>query len=169
MGVGSNIMLLLATSALLSLSMGVAYPFLSEYIYSVTSSPLIAGTVASARSVVCVASLMFGGYLSDMVGRKRPIWIGTFLLGLSQLVYALASSTFEFLVAAVCEGFAYFYFPAFNAMIMDSAESGRLPRLFTFALIADHLPYTASPVLGGIRCLWVWARILCSCLQPLRC
>ncbi|MEM3596066.1 MAG: MFS transporter [Candidatus Bathyarchaeia archaeon] len=148
-GVGSNIMLLLATSALLSLSMGVSYPFLSEYIYSVTSSPLIAGMVASARSVVCVASLMLGGYLSDLVGRKRPIWIGTFLLGLSQLVYAWASTTFEFLAAALCEGFAYFYFPAFNAMMMDSAESSRLPRLFTLALIADHLPYTASPVLGG--------------------
>jgi len=149
MGVGSNIRLLLATSALLSLSMGVAYPFLSEYIYSVTSSPLVAGTVASARSVLCVASLMLGGYLSDSVGRKRPICFGTFLLGLSQLVYAWSSTTFEFLAAALCEGLAYFYFPAFNAMMMDSAGSGRLPRLFTLALIADHLPYTASPVLGG--------------------
>ncbi|MGQ9639521.1 MAG: MFS transporter [Candidatus Bathyarchaeia archaeon] len=153
-----NIKLLLATSALLSFSMGVAYPFLSEYIYSVTSSPLIAGTVASSRSIVCVASLMLGGHLSDTIGRKKPIWTGTFLLGISQLVYASAYTTFEFFAAAICEGFAYFYFPAFNAMIMDSAQARRLPRLFTLALIADHLPYTASPVLGGfLRDLYgVW-------------
>lgn len=143
-----NVKVLLATSGLLSLSMGVGYPFLSEYVYAVTGSVLLAGAVASMRSVVCVLSLFMGGYLADLAGRKRLIWAGTLLLGLSQILYSSANTPHGFYLAAVCEGVAYFYFPAFNAMIMDSTRGSRI-RVFTLFLIAEHLPYTVSPVLGG--------------------
>ena len=87
--------------------------------------------------------------MADSVGRKKPIYVGTFLLGFSQLMYGLAGDFPSFVLAAVCEGVLYFYFPAFNAMIMDSTASNRLVNIFTLALVADHLPYAVAPVLGG--------------------
>ena len=144
-----NVRVLLVSCAFLSLSMGVAYPFLSEYIYSITGCVVVAGIVSSIRSLICMFFIVLGGFLADSVGRKKPIYIGTFLLGFSQLMYGLAGDFPSFVLAAVCEGISYFYFPAFNAMIMDSTAQNRLVNIFTLALIADHLPYTVAPVLGG--------------------
>lgn len=129
--------------------MGVTYPFLSEYIYSVTGCAFLAGVVYSIKSLTCVFFLVLGGSLADDIGRKKPLYVGTALLGLSQLMYGLAGDFTGFVLAGICEGVSYFYFPAFNAMIMDSAGSGRLVNLFTLALIADHLPYAVTPILGG--------------------
>ena len=149
-GFSGNVRVLLITCAFLSLSMGIAYPYLSEYIYAVVGSAFIAGLVASARSAVCLIAILAGGFLADFIGRKKPICYGTFLFGLSQLIYACSSSTAMFFLAALCEGISYFYFPAFNAMIMDSSEDRRLMDVFTLSVIVDHLPYTVAPFLGGV-------------------
>ena len=145
-----NIRVLLFTCGFLSLSMGIAYPFFSEYVYAITDSAVTAGLVASVRGFVCIFSLFFGGHLADVIGRKGPLWAGTFLLGFSQLLYAFARSSESFFIAALFEGIAFFYFPAFTTMLMDSAARNQLMRVFTLALVAEHLPYTLSPVVGGM-------------------
>ena len=130
--------------------MGIAYPFFSEYVYLITASAPMAGFIASVRGFVCILALFWGGYLADVIGRKGALWIGTLLLGFSQLLYAGAQTSEGLFAAAFCEGIALFYFPAFNAMLMDSAARTQLMRVFTLALVADHLPYTVSPVIGGV-------------------
>ncbi|MCS7116797.1 MAG: MFS transporter [Nitrososphaerota archaeon] len=145
----SNVKILLITSGFLSLSMGITYPFLSEYIYTITGSAVTAGIVASIHNITCICFLILGGFLTDHIGRKKPIWIGTYLLSLSQFLYALADEEFEFFLAAMIEGISCLYFPAFNAMIMDSVGSGRLMSTFTLALIINHLPFTVTSILGG--------------------
>lgn len=145
----SNIRTLLLSAAAVSFSMGLAYPYFSEYAYSLTGNPLLAGMISSLRSLTCVLSFLAGGLAADRFGRKRPIVWGTVLLGLSLLLYSLARSTFDLVLAALLEGAAYFYVPAFNAMIMDSARRGFLG-VFTLAVVAEHLPYSLSPVLGGV-------------------
>lgn len=146
---GSNVRPLLLSASLISFSMGLAYPYFSEYAYSLTGNPLLAGVISSLRSLTCVCSFLAGGMVADRVGRKAPIVWGTALLGLSLLLYSSARGAPELLLAALLEGAAYFYFPAFNAMIMDSVEGGLLG-VFTLALVAEHLPYSLSPVLGGV-------------------
>ncbi|RLF11991.1 MAG: hypothetical protein DRJ98_01990 [Thermoprotei archaeon] len=146
----SNVKILISTSALLSAFMGIAYPYFSEYVYALTGSAFVAGSVAFIRNVMCVCIFILGGYLADVVGRKRLIWVGTMLLGIAQLLYAAASSTYELICAALFEGVSFFYFPAFNAMIMDSTPDEELLNVFTLGLIASHLPYMASPLVGGI-------------------
>ena len=149
-GLSRNVKVLLATCAFLSLAMGVSYPYLSEYIYAVVGSALIAGLVASTRNAVCLASILAGGFFADIMGRKKPICYGTLLFGLSQLIYACSNSTAMFFLAALCEGISYSYFPAFNAMIMDSSEDRGLMDIFTLSVIVDHLPYTVAPFIGGV-------------------
>ncbi len=145
----NNVRVLLLSAAVVSFSVGLAYPYFSEYAYSLTGNPLTAGMISSLRSLVCVFSFLAGGLAADRLGRKRPIVWGTALLGLSLLLYSLARGTFDLVVAALLEGAAYFYFPSFNAMIMDSARKGLLG-MFTLAVVAEHLPYSLSPVLGGM-------------------
>ncbi|MEM1524838.1 MAG: MFS transporter [Nitrososphaerales archaeon] len=144
-----NVKALLITSGFLSFSIGIAYPFLSEYIYTVTGSAIIAGVVASIHNTTCICFLIFGGFFTDHIGRKKPIWIGTFLLGFSQIIYALANDEFGFILAAVSEGISSIYFPAFNAMIMDSVSGEQLITIFTLALVIDHLPFAITSILGG--------------------
>jgi MFS family permease len=149
-----NVRALLLSAALISFSMGLAYPYFSEYAYSLTGNPLLAGMISSLRSLTCVLSFVAGGLAADRLGRKKPIVWGTVLLGLSLLLYSSAGGTPGLVLAALLEGAAYFYFPAFNAMIMDSVRGGLLG-VFTLAVVAEHLPYSLSPVLGGVmRDVW---------------
>jgi MFS family permease len=149
-----NIRTLLLSASLVSFSMGLAYPYFSEYAYSLTGNPLLAGLISSVRSLICVFSFLLGGMLADRVGRKAPIVWGTSLLGFSLLLYSSARSTPELLLAALLEGASYLYFPAFNAMIMDSVRGGLLG-IFTLAVVVEHLPYSLAPFLGGaMRDAW---------------
>ena len=149
-----NVRTLLLSAALISFSMGVAYPYFSEYAYSLTGNPLLAGLISSVRSLTCVFSFLLGGMLADRVGRKAPLVWGTTLLGLSLLLYSSARDTPELLLAALLEGTSYLYFPAFNAMIMDSVRGGLLG-VFTLAVVVEHLPYSLAPLLGGaMRDAW---------------
>ncbi|MEM1981086.1 MAG: MFS transporter [Candidatus Hadarchaeales archaeon] len=145
----NNVRTLLLSAALISLSMGLAYPYFSEYAYSLTGNPFLAGMISSLRSLTCVFSFLAGGMVADRLGRKKPIVWGTFLLGLSLLLYSLARNAKDLVLASLLEGTAYFYFPAFNAMIMDSVKEGFLG-VFTLAVVVEHLPYSLSPVLGGM-------------------
>jgi len=152
--VKKNVRALLLSAAAISFSMGVAYPYFSEYAYSLTGNPLLAGLISSVRSLTCVFSFLLGGMLADRAGRKAPLVWGTALLGLSLLLYSSARDTPELLLAALLEGTSYLYFPAFNAMIMDSVKGGLL-EVFTLALVVEHLPYSLAPLLGGaMRDAW---------------
>ncbi len=145
----ANVNFLLITAGVVSVSLGLAYPYFSEYTYSLTGSPIIAGLVSSVRSVVCISSFVVGGLVADTLGRKKPIFSGTFVLGYALIVYATSQTVYQLLIAAVLEGIAYFYFPAFNAMIMDSTSDRRLLKVFTMVLVVEHLPYSVSPFVGG--------------------
>lgn len=144
-----NVRVLLLTASLMSLSFGLAYPYLSEYIYSISGSTSMIGTIVSMRSAVCILSLVLGGYLGDKFGRKRTIGIGTMLLGASQIIYASAHGTLDLFAAATCEGLSALYFPSFNAIIMDTTSQEHLTGVFTLSFVVEHIPYALTPALSG--------------------
>ncbi|MEM1515200.1 MAG: MFS transporter [Thermoproteota archaeon] len=144
-----NVRILLLTTSIMSLSFGLSYPYLSEYIYGISGSASMIGTIISTRSAVCILALILGGYLGDKLGRKRTTGIGTILLGVAQLIYASALGTQGLFAAAICEGLSAIYFPSFNAIIMDTTAQDHLTRVFTLSFIVEHIPYTLTPVLGG--------------------
>jgi len=145
-----NVKVLLSSAFIVSLSIGISYPYLSEYVYSITGSSIIAGIVPFMVSIIGVPLLVLGGYLADIFGRKRIICFGTILLGLSQFLYSIANDYYWLFIAAFIEGLSYIYFPAFTALIMDSAHKYQLVEVFTLDVILSHTPYMISPVLGGV-------------------
>jgi len=145
-----NIRVLLSSAFVVSLSVGVSYPYLSEYVYSITGSSIIAGTIPFTVSIIGVPLLAVGGYLADAFGRKRIIFFGTILLGFSQLLYSIANDSYWLFAAAFIEGLSYIYFPAFTALIMDSSHTHQFVEVFTLDVIVSHTPYMVSPILGGV-------------------
>ncbi|MEM1573240.1 MAG: MFS transporter [Candidatus Methanomethylicaceae archaeon] len=144
-----NILTLLITCLFLSLLMGISYPLISEYIYAITNSSIFVGLIFSIKSILGMLFVILGGFLADSIGRKKPIYIGTILMGFSFIIYAISNNILEFIIASFFESFSLFYFPAFNAMIMDSTEKDKLMKIFTISLIFDHLPYSITSILGG--------------------
>ncbi|MDH5806697.1 MAG: MFS transporter [Candidatus Methanomethylicaceae archaeon] len=144
-----NILTLLITCLFLSLLMGISYPLISEYIYAITNSSIFVGLIFSIKSILGMLFVILGGFLADNIGRKKPIYIGTILMGFSFIIYAISNNILEFIIASFFESFSLFYFPAFNAMIMDSTEKDKLMKIFTISLIFDHLPYSITSILGG--------------------
>lgn len=149
-GLHSNIRVLLLTCFFLSLSLGPVQPYLSEYVYSITGSATLVGLIMSLRSVICILALIIGGYIGDALGRRWPIGAGTMLLGAARLIYALAQNAQDLFVAAICDGASAFYFPSFNAMIMDLTTRDRLVSIFILSFVTDHLPHALMPIPGGI-------------------
>ncbi len=145
-----NVKILLITACLVNASSGIAYPFLSEYIFSITNSALIAGYVASIKGIVCVMALILGGFLADNLGRKTLVWLGTLIFGLSLIFYSVASDFLSLSLAAICEGISYFYFPAFNAVFMDVLPSFLLVKTFALLTIIEFVPYDFFSLIGGI-------------------
>lgn len=146
----SNLTVLLATCAVLSFCMGIVYTYMSEYIFSITGSATFTGFLISIRSAICATLFIFGGYIADTSGRKRPLYIGTSLIGISYLFYAFAHTSEELLLATVIEGVAYFYFPAYNAMIMDSTPENMLVRIFILIAVLNHIPSALTSAIGGM-------------------
>ncbi|MEM1550913.1 MAG: MFS transporter [Candidatus Bathyarchaeia archaeon] len=139
----------LLTASIMSLSFGLFYPYLSEYIYNISNNASMIGAIISMRSAVCILALILGGYLGDKFGRRRVTGIGTILLGIAQLMYASAFGNQELFAAAICEGLSVIYFPSFNAIIMDTTAQDHLTRVFTLSFIVEHILYALTPVLGG--------------------
>lgn len=144
-----SVKVLLLSSLFLSLSFGLAYPYLSEYIYSISGSASVVGLIISIRNIVCILALILGGHLGDELGRRRTIGIGTISLGASQLIYASAINVPTLFIAAICEGISTFHYPSFNALIMDATAQDQLTSIFTLSFIIERLPYTITPILGG--------------------
>jgi len=145
-----NIRILLSSAFVVSLSVGVSYPYLSEYVYSITGSSIIAGIIPFTVSIIGIPLLAVGGYLADTFGRRRIIFFGTILLGFSQLLYSIANDSYWLFAAAFIEGLSYIYFPAFTALIMDSSRTHQFVEVFTLDVIVSHTPYMVSPILGGV-------------------
>ncbi len=90
--------------------------------------------------------------MADTAGRRKVVVVGTSVLALSCLGFALSLSWEYFLVASLLYGASSFYFSALYAVIADSVPQAQLMRALLLYAMAEHLPYSVSPLIGGF--LW---------------
>ena len=74
-------------------------PFFPLFVLALGGSYFDIGLIASIGSVFMIVSSLIGGYLADTVGRKKIIYLMSFLISLNTLVY-FASPSWEYLILA---------------------------------------------------------------------
>ncbi|MEM3506275.1 MAG: MFS transporter [Candidatus Bathyarchaeia archaeon] len=144
-----NIKLLLCSAFTLSAVAGLVYPYMAEYIVLLGGDAKTVGLVFAIRNFINALLLIPGGYLADTIGRKKLVVFFTFLFGLANLAYFASLSWQIVAFFAIIEGITYLYFPAFNAILMDSTPKERLNEVFLIAIIMDYTPYAIMPIIGG--------------------
>ena len=119
------------------------------YIEALGGSAIIIGLIGSA-SMISSALVQFpGGYLADKYGRKRLITTMTFMMALSQILYAIAPNWEVLLIAAIISGFCSIYGPALQAITMDSLPKERRGMGFSIINMITSVATTPSPLIAA--------------------
>jgi len=104
------------------------------------------GLVSSAGAYVALALRIPMGALSDRIGRKRILVIGTFSFTVSALLSAFATSAWILILAKLIEGLGWSIFmPVGMALISDVSQDVEALRKYT---LASGLGFFTGPVLS---------------------
>ncbi len=145
-----NILAISLTSSLWTLVQMAWNPFWVKYEIDYLGAT---GTIVGMLSMISTAeNLLFqlpGGILADRYGRKKIIIIGTFLRSFSPLICFLAPSWEWIVPAALVNGAASLYMPAFNAIVADSLPEKRRGAGYGAYNTVSNIPMIFSPIIGG--------------------
>lgn len=146
-----NILAISLTTTLWSLVQQGWNPFWPKYLKDHLGASV---TIIGMFSMISTAeNLLFqlpGGVLADRYGRRRIIVAGTFLRTFSPLIYFLAASWEWIIPAAIINGMASLYMPAFTAIVADSMPERRRGAGYGAYNMITSLPQIFSPLIGGV-------------------
>jgi len=143
---------LLSTVAIQTLGRGLTLPFTVIYVNEVRGIGLgTAGTLLALIAIVALCVTGPGGSLTDRIGARRMLIVGTSAQLVGCVVLAFATTVPAFVVGFVLLGFNFgVSWPAFNALIA-SVVSGPLRQQYfgvNFALV--NLGIGLGGVIGGL-------------------
>ena len=126
---------------------GTYYPL---YVQALGGSAATIGLIGFASTAAQALVMFPGGYLADKYGRRWLVSTMTFALAFSWLFYAVASSWLTIMAGAVVAGLCMIYYPAFQALVMDSIPAERRGMGFSIINLIEAVSTTPAPLIAGI-------------------
>ncbi|UCD45987.1 MAG: MFS transporter [Candidatus Bathyarchaeota archaeon] len=118
-----NIGVMILSSGLWDIAFAMTWPFYALYVLELGGSYMDIGLISALGAVAKIAPTLFGGYLTDALGRKRILYTLSFLLAVNELIYAYAPDYRYIYVGAVVGSLLHgFREPAFQSIIFDSTK-----------------------------------------------
>jgi len=146
-----NILAISLTTSLWSLVQQGWNPFWPKYMLdNLGATVTIIGFTTAITTAERLIFQLPGGILADRYGRKRIIVYGTLIRTLSPLIYFLAP-TWEWIIpAALINGMASLYMPAFSAIVADSLPEKRRGAGYGAYNTITNIPMMIGPLIGGL-------------------
>ncbi|MGG6310684.1 MDR family MFS transporter [Paenibacillus macerans] len=128
----------------------MSIPFLSIYlIKSLGASPSETGIVVAVSSLIGVFASFYGGYISDVIGRKRVLYISIFGWVLVFVGFGLANQIWIFFVMNALNGLCRALFePTSRALLADITPQESKMLVFNLRYAAINLGVVVGPILG---------------------
>lgn len=128
----------------------MSIPFLSIYLIGkLGASPSEAGIVVAASSLVGVFASFYGGYISDVIGRKKVLFVSIFGWTLVFAGFAVADRIWLFFVINALNGLCRSMFePTSRALLADITPKESKLLVFNLRYAAINLGVVAGPILG---------------------
>jgi MFS family permease len=128
-----NIGVMLLSSGLWNIASAMTWPFYALYVLELGGRHIDIGLISTVGSVTRIVPTLFGGYLADALGRKKILYSMSFMLALTELIFALAPDyRFLFLASILSALFSGLRDPAFQSVLADSTTPDN--RAMTMAL-----------------------------------
>jgi len=144
-----NYLVLTLTSALWNVGFSVTGTYFPLYVFELGGSETAIGIIFALESVGYALSLIVGGQISDMYGRKRLLGLMTLASGVSHLLLAVAPHWQALALASVVVNLCWVMEPAFWAMLADSIDERRRGVAFSVFSCVNFLPWVVMPYVGG--------------------
>jgi MFS family permease len=125
-------------------------PVLPRFAQDLGAAPELIGFIVAASTISGVLIKLPAGALSDILGRKRMLFLGGLFFAVPPFLYPLVQSAGPLLALRLLHGLATAIFsPVAAAMVADLATRRRGEQLGWFAAVND-LGATLGPLLGGL-------------------
>lgn len=134
---------------LFAISSSLTQPYMSKYLHMLGASDIEIGLVRSLGSLAVLLTILPGGVLTDVVGRKRSIVVGTWGIAIVQFFYAAVQDWRQFAVVYVIDWALHFYQPALTAILLDSLPPDKRGGGMMLTAVLPQVPWLFLPPVGG--------------------
>ena len=145
-----NILVEVICSIFTVFSESIVNPFRSLYIRELGATPTVLGLMDSTGRAIDTTIRLPGGHIADKYGRKRIIYLMTFGMSLSFLLYALAPSWEIILIGIIIANISALYYPAIGALKTDSIPPDARGKGYAITQTIPKILAVASPAIAGI-------------------
>lgn len=146
-----NLRWFLLAMVLANIAAQMGYSMLSLYLIDLGADVAQVGLVFTLASLVPTGLQIFGGWLSDTVGRLRIIAIGSSISVFGWLIFAVAPS-WHWVLAGLCVDYVSnaVVGPSFTAYIADQCREAERGRVFGLTKSIYMIVTVVGPALGGL-------------------
>ncbi|MGH7826093.1 MAG: MFS transporter [Candidatus Binatia bacterium] len=124
-------------------------PVLPRFAQDLGSSPELIGLIVAASTITGIFVKLPAGGLSDILGRRRMMLLGTVFFAVPPFLYPLVTEPLSLLFLRFLHGFATAIFsPVASAYVADLFQKGRGEKLGWFSS-ANDVGATLGPLIGG--------------------
>jgi MFS family permease len=130
---------------------GIVIPILPLYASTLGATTTKIGFLFASYSIVFLFALLPLCHIVDNYGKKKPIVLGMFLLGISSLFYAFSTSLFLLTISRMLQGFsASLTWAAALPLASQVTTEDRRGLEMSIISIAIGLGSILGPVIGGL-------------------
>jgi MFS transporter, DHA1 family, multidrug resistance protein len=124
-------------------------PVLPRFAQDLGSSPELIGLIVAASTITGIFIKLPAGALSDVLGRRRMMLLGSLFFALPPFLYPFITDASSLLALRFVHGFATAIFsPVASAYVADLFQKGRGEKLGWFSSATD-IGATLGPLVGG--------------------
>ena len=151
--ISGNYQVLVISWVIMDLAMEMPVPNFQYYVYALGGTGLALGLIGFANWVAMAVVAFPGGYLADKYGRRWLITTMTFVMALSNLIFAFAPTWHFILLGSIIHSLCLIYQPALFAMVQDSLPPERRGMGSSIIQLIHGAFNTPGPIIAGFLLL----------------
>jgi len=148
-----NYQILVISWVIMDLALEMPVPNFQYFVQALGGTGLALGIIGFANWVAMAVVAFPGGYLADKYGRRWLITTMTFVMALSNLIFAFAPTWHFILLASIVHSLCLIYQPALFAMVQDSLPPERRGMGSSIIMLIHGTFNTPGPIIAGLLLL----------------
>jgi MFS family permease len=164
-GAGMVLMTLASAQFLMTLDSSVMNVSIAQVAKDVGTTVTGVQTAITLYTLVMATTMITGGKIGTMIGRRRAFSIGCVIYGAGSLTTALAPNLGVLIAGwSVLEGLgAALIMPAIVALVASNFGAAERPRAYGLVASAGAIAVAAGPLIGGaVTTYWTWRLVFAA-------